>query len=70
MFDYTAVEDRFRTVSWSKYSHPTGKVTFINGADLPTPHNSRAIRRMHIWIFVSILLIETKDQQPTKAESS
>ena len=23
-FDYTAVADRLRTVSWSNYSHPTG----------------------------------------------
>ena len=25
-FDYTAVADRLRTVSWSNYSHPTGVV--------------------------------------------
>ena len=25
-FDYTAVTDRLRTVSWSTYSHPTGVV--------------------------------------------
>ena len=25
-FDYTAIADRLRTVSWSNYSHPTGVV--------------------------------------------
>ena len=25
-FDYTAVVDQFRTVSWSNYGHPTGVV--------------------------------------------
>ena len=26
-FDYTAVADRLRTVSWSNYGHPTGKTS-------------------------------------------
>ena len=30
-FDYTAVADRFRTVSWSNYSHPTGVVNRFTG---------------------------------------
>ena len=27
-FDYTAVADRLRTVSWSNYGHPTGVVNW------------------------------------------
>ena len=34
-FDYTAVADRLRTVSWSNYSHPTGVVNRFTG---PTSH--------------------------------
>ena len=30
-FDYTAVADRLRTVSWSNYSHPTGVVNRFTG---------------------------------------
>ena len=30
-FDYTAVADRFRTVSWSNNSHPTGVVNRFTG---------------------------------------
>ena len=39
-FDYTAVADRLRTVSWSNYSHSTGVVNLVYGPNLPTPHNS------------------------------
>ena len=41
-FDYTAIEDRLRTVSWSNNSHPTGMVkpslkgTFIYGNNICT----------------------------------
>ena len=34
-FDYTAVADRLRTVSWSNYSHPTGVVNLVYGPNLP-----------------------------------
>ena len=47
-FDYTAVADRLRTVSWSNYVHPTGVVNLVYGPNLPTPLNSRVIRRTHI----------------------
>ena len=30
-FDYTAVADRLRTVSWSNYGHPTGVVNRFTG---------------------------------------
>ena len=30
-FDYTAVADRLRTVSWSNYCHPTGVVNRFTG---------------------------------------
>ena len=48
--DYTAIADRLRTVSCSNYSHPTGVVTIVTGlrAHLPTPRNSRVIKRTHI----------------------
>ena len=47
-FDYTAVVDRLRTVSWSNYGHPTGVVNLVYGPNLPTPRNSRVIRRTHV----------------------
>ena len=36
-FDFTAVADRLRTVSWSSYGHPTGVVNLVYGPNLPTP---------------------------------
>ena len=48
--EYTAVADRLRTVSWSNYSHPTGVVNLVYGPNLPTPRNSRVIKRTHIYI--------------------
>ena len=47
-FDYTAVEDRLRTVSWSNYGHPTGVVNLFYELNLPTPLNSRVIKRSHV----------------------
>ena len=47
-FDYTAVADRLRTVSWSNYGHPTGVVNLVYGHNLTTPSNSRVIKRTHI----------------------
>ena len=44
-FDYTAVTDRLRTVSWSNYGHPTGVVNLVYVSNLPTPCNSRVIKR-------------------------
>ena len=35
-FDYTAVTDRLRTVSWSNYGDPTGVVYRFYRAHLPT----------------------------------
>ena len=42
-FDYTAVADRLRTVSWSSYGHQTGVVYRFYRAHLRTHRNSRAI---------------------------
>ena len=39
-FDYTAVGDRLRTVSWSNYDHQTGVVEWFYRANLPTHCNS------------------------------
>ena len=47
-FDYRAVADRLRTVSWSNYGHPTGVVNLVYGPNLPTPRNSRVIKRTHV----------------------
>ena len=47
-FDYTAVADRLRTVSWSNYGHPTGVFNLVYGPNLPTPRNSRVIKRTHV----------------------
>ena len=40
-FDYRAVADRLRTVSWSNYGHPTGVVNLVYGPNLPTPPQQR-----------------------------
>ena len=37
MFDYTAIADRLRTVSWSNYSHPTGAVNRFTGQTFKIP---------------------------------
>ena len=47
-FDNTAVADRQRTVSWSNYGHPTGVVNLVFGPKLPTPRNSRVIKRTQV----------------------
>ena len=36
-FDYTAISDRHRTVSWSNYNNPTGVVNRITGQTYPLP---------------------------------
>ena len=52
-FDYRAVADQLRTVSWSNYGHPTGVVNLVYGPNLPTPRNSRVMKRTHIKKFVN-----------------
>ena len=52
-FDYTAVADRLRTVSWSNYGHPTGVVNLVYGPNLPTNRNSIVIKRTHVKKFVN-----------------
>ena len=49
-FDYTAVADRLRTVSWSNCGHQTGVVNMVYGPNLPTPRNSRVIKMPGIRI--------------------
>ena len=36
-FDYTAIEDQLRTISWCQYSHPTGVVNRFTGPAFPLP---------------------------------
>ena len=38
-FDYRAVADRLKTVSWSNYDYPTGVVNLVYGPNRPTPRN-------------------------------
>ena len=47
-FDYRAVADQLRTVSWSNYGHPTAVVNLIYGPNLPTPRNRRVIKRTRV----------------------
>ena len=54
-FDYTAVADRIRTVSWSNYEHPTGVVYQVYRAYLPTHHNSCVIEGKNMKIFIYIV---------------
>ena len=51
-FDYTAVADRLRTVSWSNYGLPTGVVNLVYGPNLPTPRNSRVIKRTMVILSI------------------
>ena len=39
-FDYTAVTDQPRTVSWSNYGHPTCVVIRFTGPTLPHPETA------------------------------
>ena len=45
-FDYTAISDRLRI--WNNYSHPTCVDSLVYGSNLPTPRNSRVIKRTHV----------------------
>ena len=56
-FDYTEVADKLRTVSWSNYGYPTGVVNLVYGPNLPTPRNSRVIKRTHIGKTLFVLTI-------------
>ena len=38
-FDYKAVADRLRTVSWSNYGHPICVVNLVYGPNFPTNRN-------------------------------
>ena len=48
-FDYTAVADRLRTVSWSNYGQPAGVVNLVYGPNLPTPRNSHVRDKGHTF---------------------
>ena len=50
ILDYTAIADRLRTISLSHYSHRPGVVNLVYGLNLPTPRNSREIKRTFIKI--------------------
>ena len=49
-FNYTAIADRLKTVSWSNYSHPTGVLCRFYRAHLPTHHNSYIIDGTNLQI--------------------
>ena len=61
-FDYTAVADRLRTVSWSNYSHPTGVVYRFYRAHLPTHRNSCVIKGKNMQILLYSNIKVTKIQ--------
>ena len=52
-FDYRAVADRLRTVSWRNLGHPTGVVNLVYGPNLPTPRSTRVIKRTQVSKFVN-----------------
>ena len=52
-FDYTAVADRLRAVSWSNYGHPTNVVYQVNRAHLPTHRNSCVIEGKNMKILLN-----------------
>ena len=70
-FDYTTIADRLKTVSWVNDSHLTDAVKPVYGIPTfpltATTVKSKGCTFKNLYI---ILLIETEDQQPTKAESS
>ena len=48
-FDYTTIEDRLKTVSWSNSSYPTGVVKPVyERSTLPLTITARVIKRTHI----------------------
>ena len=51
-FDYTAVADRLRTVSWSNYGHATGVVFQFYRAHLTTHRNSCVIQDKNMQILL------------------
>ena len=69
-FDYTAVADRLRTVSWSNYGHPTGVGNLVNGSNLPTPCNSREIKITHVYKLANKPLYIDNKPRATQAERS
>ena len=58
-FNYTAVADRLRTVSWSNYGQPTGVVYRFYRANLPTHRNSCVIegKNMKILLYSDIRFV-------------
>ena len=60
-FDYTAVVDRLRTVSWNNYSHPTGVVNLVYGPNLPAPRNSRVIKRYIIMVLLWFVFMQSSE---------
>ena len=70
-FDYTTIADRLRTVSWSNSSHPTGVVKPVyERSTFPLSATAVQSKGHTFKNLLIILLIETEDQHPTKAERS
>ena len=58
-FDYTAVADRLRTVSWSNYSHPTGvfKCKIVWNCNIPSISASACLNTFgHFFDFLNYLV--------------
>ena len=70
-FDYTTIADRLRSVSWSNGSHPTGVAKPVyERSTFPLAATAVQSKGHTFKNLLIILLIETEDQQPTKAERS
>ena len=65
--DYRAVADRLMPFSWSNYVNPTVGVNLVYGPDLPTPRNSRVIKRTHVQKIVN--KPHYIDNKPTATQS-
>ena len=69
-FDYTAVVDTLRTVSWSNYVHTTVVVNLVYGPNRPNPRNSRVIKRTHEMSIKYVFFYLVQPRQNKKKYSS
>ena len=52
-FDFAAIADRLRTVSWSNYNHPTGVVNRFTGPTTHSPQQPCIQKDTHLKKFVN-----------------
>ena len=56
MFDYTAIADRLRAVSWSNYSHQTSMVNRLTGPSSHSPQQPCNQKDTHLKICKNLLI--------------